>query len=72
MNKNKNWKTADIAQVYNFLLISGDQVLKSGRGIESVHQACYALPSDPAEMDEWCNQWLDEKGIEKLYLYISS
>ena len=71
MINNINWTQASVQLANNYLIIMGDQLLKSGRGIESVYTACYALPSEPSEMNVWCNEWLNEEGRKKLFALIS-
>ena len=72
MRNNINWTQATVQLVNNYLIIMGDQLLKSGRGIESVYTACYALPSEPSEMNTWCNEWLNEEGRKKLFEFIQN
>lgn len=72
MSNDINWTQATVQQVNNYLIIMGDKLLKSGRGIESVYTACYALPSEPSEMNAWCNAWLNEEGRKKLFEFIQS
>ncbi|MGD2118085.1 MAG: hypothetical protein PVG66_06990 [Chromatiales bacterium] len=70
MSSNINWTQASIQQVNNYLIIMGDQLLKSGRGMDSVYRACYALPSNPNEMDAWCDEWLNQESQKSLFEFI--
>lgn len=66
------WKKSDIQTVNNILLIKGEEILRFCRDQECIHKACYSLPSNPEEMDEWCNTWLEEDGFKKLKSYLGS
>ena len=72
MNKEIIWKSADIQRVNNYLIIKGNQFLKSGANQNSVYRACYALPSDPGEMNDWVSKHLDENEARELYDFLSS
>jgi hypothetical protein len=66
------WKLADIQRVNNYLIIKGREFLKSGDDPNSVYRACYALPSDPNEMDDWVSIHLDEDEAQVLYDFLFS
>lgn len=72
MNNEITWKEPDIQRVNNFLLIKGSQLFKSGHDSDRIYRACYALPSDPKEMDDWVDKHLNETETEALYEFISN
>lgn len=72
MHQEITWKPADIQRVNNYLIIKGNRFLKSSHDPDSVYRACYALPSDPAKMDDWVSKHLDEKEAQVLLDYLFS
>jgi len=67
MNQPISWKSTDIQKVNNYLIIKGNQLLKTGDNAERVYRACYALPSDPDKMNDWINIHLNENEEQELY-----
>ena len=67
MNEHTPWKSTDIQMVNNFLIIRGNQLIKSSHDPNRVYRACYALPSDPDKMDDWVSRHLDENEAQELY-----
>jgi hypothetical protein len=61
-----NWTQDSIQKVNNLLIIMGNEILNSGRSQEDIYKACYALPSDPSKMTDWCDEWIHEEGCNKL------
>ena len=66
------WTANHIQDVNNFLVIKGDQLFKSVNSSDRIYRACYALPSDPAEMDDWASKHLQEGEAIELYSHIFS
>jgi len=64
------WKPADIQRVNNYLIIKGNQTLRSSHDADGIYRACYALPSDPNKMNEWVNNHLDENEAKVLYNFL--
>lgn len=70
MNSQVTWDLSHIQQVNNYLIIKGEQLFKSSLDKERVYRACYALPSDPEQMDDWLDKHLNEKEAEQLFEFI--
>lgn len=72
MNEYTSWKFSDIQMVNNYLIIKGNQLIKSSSNPDRVYRACYALPSDPDKMNDWVNIHLNEKEAQELYNHLFS
>jgi hypothetical protein len=65
----REWKKSEIEQVENLLELIGDLLVKDGQ--KNLTKAIKALPKKPEKMQEWCDEWLTEKGCKRLYKKIA-
>lgn len=53
------WTWERVEFLKDYLTLNGDLVLKSGQ--EAILLAINSIPEDLMQMEQWCDQWLDEK-----------
>jgi hypothetical protein len=66
----RKWKKSEIRQIEDHLQLIGDLLVKDGQ--KNLAKAIKALPKKPDKMEDWCNDWLTDKGCKRLYKKITS